>query len=185
MCNIIKWNLSYSRFLQYFSKIIILNESESHSIMSTSLWPHGLCSPWNSPGQDSLVGSLSLLQRIFTTQRSNPCFLHYRWILYQLSHKGSPRILEWVAYPFSSRSSWPRNWTRVSCIAEGFFTNWSMRVAQILVQEAPKSRPGTTNSTRWAGDDVGNTASEPWFCLQICMSIWNLRMWFCLEMRSL
>ena len=44
-------------------------------------------------------------------------------ILYQLSHKGSPRILEWVAYPFSSRSSQTRNQTRVSCIAGGFFTN--------------------------------------------------------------
>ena len=34
------------------------------------------------------------------------------------------RVLEWVAYPFSSRSSWPRNWTGVSCIAGGFFTSW-------------------------------------------------------------
>ena len=48
-------------------------------------------------------------------------------ILYQLSHKGSPRILEWVAYPFSSGSSRPRNWTRVSAIAGRFFTNWAMR----------------------------------------------------------
>ena len=42
---------------------------------------------------------------IFLTQGSNPEFPHSRWILYQLSHKGSPRILEWVAYPFSSGSS--------------------------------------------------------------------------------
>ena len=132
MCNIIKWNLSYSRFLQYFSKIIILNESESHSIMSTSLWPHGLCSPWNSPGQDSLVGSLSLLQGIFPTQGSNPGLLHCRWILYQLSHRGNPRILEWVACSFSSGSSWPRNWTGVSYLAGGFFTKWAIREAQYL-----------------------------------------------------
>ena len=39
------------------------------------------------------------------------------------------RILEWVAYPFSNRSSWPRNRTTVSCIAGGFFTNWAMREA--------------------------------------------------------
>ena len=44
-------------------------------------------------------------------------------------HKGSPRILEWVAYPFSSGSSWPRNWTGISCIAGGFFTNWAIREA--------------------------------------------------------
>ena len=48
------------------------------------------------------VGSLSLLQQIFPTQELNQGLLHCRQILYQLSHKGSPRILEWVAYPFSS-----------------------------------------------------------------------------------
>ena len=49
---------------------------------------------------------------------------HCRQILYQLSHKGSPRILEWVAYPSSSGSSRPRNRIGVSCIAGRFFTNW-------------------------------------------------------------
>jgi len=48
------------------------------------------------------VGSFSLLQGIFPTQGWNPGLPHCRQILYQLSHKGSPRILEWVAYPFSS-----------------------------------------------------------------------------------
>ena len=46
--------------------------SESHSVVSDSLWPHGLYSPWNSPGQDTGVGSLSLLQGIFPTQGWNP-----------------------------------------------------------------------------------------------------------------
>ena len=90
--------------------------SESCSVVSDSLWLHGLYSPWNSPGQNTGVGSLSLLQGIFPTQGSNPGHLHCRRILYQLSHKGSPRILEWVAYPFSSRSFWPRNRTGVSCL---------------------------------------------------------------------
>ena len=85
----------------------------------TFLWLHGLYSPWNSPGQNTGVGSLSLLQGIFPTQGSNPGILYCRWILYQLSHKESPRILEWVAYPFSSRSSRPRNWTGVSCVGKG------------------------------------------------------------------
>ena len=106
-----------------------LSESESHSVMSDSLWPHGLYSLWNSPGQTTGGGSLSLLQGIFPIQGSNPDLPHCRQIAYQLSHKGSPRILEWVAYPFSSRSSWPRNRTRVSCIAGGFFTNWAIREA--------------------------------------------------------
>ena len=79
--------------------------SESCSVMSDSCDPHGLYSPWNSPGQNTTVGSLSLLQRIFPIQGSNPGLPHFRRILYQLSHKGSPRILEWVAYPFSSGSS--------------------------------------------------------------------------------
>ena len=55
-----------------------------------------------SPGQNTGVGSLSLLQGIFPTQGSSPGLPHCRQILYQLSHKGSPRILEWVAHPFSS-----------------------------------------------------------------------------------
>ena len=83
--------------------------------------PHGLYSPWNSPGQNTGVGRLSLLQGIFLTQGSNPGLLHCRYILYQLSHKGGPnesescsvlsdplqpgdpvlqaRILEWIAFP--------------------------------------------------------------------------------------
>ena len=91
-------------------------------VMSDSLPSRGLYSPWNSLGQNTEVGSLSLHQRIFPTQRSNPGLPQCRRILYQLSHKGSPRILEWVAYPFSSRSSQP-------CIADGFFTNWAIREA--------------------------------------------------------
>ena len=68
-------------------------------------------SPWNSSGQNTGVGSLSLLHGIFLTQGSNPGLPHCRHILYQLSYKGSPRTLESVAYPFPSRSSQPRNRT--------------------------------------------------------------------------
>ena len=55
--------------------------------MSNSLQPHGLYNPWNSPGQNTEVGSLSLLQGIFPTQESNQGLLHYRQILYQLSSR--------------------------------------------------------------------------------------------------
>jgi len=61
--------------------------------------------PQNSSGQNTGVVSLSLLQGIFLTQGFNPGLPHCRQILYQLNYKGSPRILEWVAYTFSSRSS--------------------------------------------------------------------------------
>ena len=50
-------------------------------------------------------------------------------ILYQLSHKGNPRILKWVAYPSSSGSTQPRNQTGDSCIVDGLFTNWAIREA--------------------------------------------------------
>ena len=103
------------------------SESESHSVVSDSLWSHGLYHPWNSSGQNTGVGSLSLLQGIFQTQGSCPGLPHCRQILSQLSHKRSPRILEWVAYPFSRGSSRPRNQTGVSCIAGRFFTTWAIR----------------------------------------------------------
>ena len=103
--------------------------SESRSVVSGSLWSHGLYSPWNSPDQNTGVGSHSLLQQISPMQGSNLRLLHCRRILYQLSHKRSSRILEWAAYPFSSESSRPRNQTGLSCIVGRFFTNWATRKA--------------------------------------------------------
>ena len=111
-------------------------KSESHSVVSNSLQPQGLYSSWNSPGQNTGVGSLSLFQGIFPTKGSNPGLPLCRWILYNLSHKGSPRILEWVAYPFSTGSSQPRNETRVTCIAGRFFTNLVNREALRRVQNS-------------------------------------------------
>ena len=115
------------------------SESDSHSVVSDSFQPHGLYSPCNSPGHNTGVGSLSLLQRIFLTQRSNPGLLHYRQILNQLSHKGSPRILEWVAYPFSSGSSRPRNQTGVSCIPGRFFYQLSYQGSPSQRKAMPKN----------------------------------------------
>ena len=66
------------------------HEPASRSVISDSLRPHGLYSPWNSLGQNTGVDSLSLLQGIFLSQGLNPGLLHCRWILYQLSHQGSP-----------------------------------------------------------------------------------------------
>ena len=67
--------------------------SESCSLVSDSLWPHGLYSPWNSPSQNTGVGSCSLLQGIFPTQGSNPGLPHCRWILYHLSHNTFPLVV--------------------------------------------------------------------------------------------
>ena len=78
---------------------MVWSQSQSQSVVSDSSWPHGLYSPWNSPGQNTGVGSLYLLQGIFPTQGSNPGLPNCRQILYQLSHKGSPLRL------FNSRDS--------------------------------------------------------------------------------
>ena len=92
-----------------------------------SLRPHGLYHPWNSPGQNLGVGSLSLLQGIFPTKGSNPGVPNCRRSVYQLSHKGSPKILGWVAYPFSSGSSQPRN-------QPGVYLHWRQILYQLSYQ---------------------------------------------------
>ena len=79
--------------------ILLFKESESHSVVSNSLRPHGLYSPWNSLGQNTGVGSLSLHQGIFPTQELNSGLPHRRQILYQLSHKGSPKENKHQIYP--------------------------------------------------------------------------------------
>ena len=96
-----------------------------------TLWDPMVC-PWNSPGQSTGVGSLSLLQGIFPTQGSNPGLPHCRQILYQLSHKGRPRTLELVAYSFLSGSSQPRNRE----------TQGLPRCRQILYQLSYQRSPG-------------------------------------------
>ena len=63
-----------------------IKKSESHSVMSDSLQPHGLYNPWNSPGQNPGEGDFSLFQGIFPTQGLNLGLPHWRRILYQLSH---------------------------------------------------------------------------------------------------
>ena len=70
------------------------SSSESHSVVSDSLEHHGLYSPQNSLGQNIGVGSFSLLQGIFPMQELNPGLFHHFLIIYQLSHKGNPRIME-------------------------------------------------------------------------------------------
>ena len=101
--------------------------NESHSVTSDSLRPHGL---WNSPGQNTAVGSLSLLQGIFPTQGSNPALRHCRQILYQLSYKGSPSRRESEPNPEDSE----RQGSLVCCCP------WSYRVRNDWVAE--QQQPG-------------------------------------------
>ena len=102
-------------------------------VASDSLQPHGLYSPWNSPGHKTGVGSFSLLQGVFPTLVLNRGLQHCRQILYQLSHKGSPRILEWVAYTFSSGSSQLRN-----CLTQWkhfTFSTWRIRITVFVLHQ--------------------------------------------------
>ena len=61
---------------EIITALLISCECKSHSVMSDSLRPHGLYSPWNFSGQNTGVGSLSLLQDIFPTQGLNPDLPH-------------------------------------------------------------------------------------------------------------
>ena len=79
------------------NKLYHFTEGESHSVVFDSLRPHELYRQWNSPGQNTGVGSLSFLQGIFPTQGLNPGLPCCRWIPNQLSHKGNSKILERVA----------------------------------------------------------------------------------------
>ena len=88
-----------------------------------------LC-PWNSPGKNTGLHSHSLLQGIFPTQGSNSGLMHCRQILYYLSHQGSPRILEWVAYLFSKGSSQPKNQNQILYCRQIFY--------QLSYQGSPK-----------------------------------------------
>ena len=98
-----------------------------------TLQPHGLYSPWNSPGQNTRVGSCSLLQGIFPIQGLNPGLPHCRQILYNLSPQGSLRILDWVAYPISGRCSWSRksDWDTLHCRV----ISWATRKAQLKYRD--------------------------------------------------
>ena len=80
---------------------------EETPVMSNFLWPHGLYRLWNSPGENTRGGSLSLVQQIFLTQKSNQGLLHRRQILYQLSYQGSPSKIKFnVKISNKPRQQW-------------------------------------------------------------------------------
>ena len=113
-------NLSYLNEVKVAQSCPILCDSIDCSLPGSSVYG-------DSPGKNTGMGRHSLFQGIIPKQGSNPGLLHCRLILYHLSHQGSPRILECIAYPFPRGSSWCSNWTWVSWVAGGFFTNWATR----------------------------------------------------------
>ena len=163
------WRLNVKHLINFILRAVAnmlkeeLKFTPSHAVVTQScpiLCDSMDCSPpvssvhADSPGKNTGVGCYAPLHGIFRTQGSNPGLLHCKWILYHLSHQGSPRILEWITYPFSRGSSWPRNWTGVSCIAGGnFFTSWAtdpgMEPGSTALQAdfLPAEIPGNTSIT--------------------------------------
>ena len=102
-----------------------------------SLQPHGLYSPWDSPGQNTRVGSCSLLQGIFPTQGLNPGFPHWGQILYQLSHQGKPKntgvgslsLLQWIFLT----QEW--NWGLLHCRRILFQLSYQGSPKQLLIDK--------------------------------------------------
>ena len=90
-------------------------------------------SPWDSPGQNTGVGSHSLSRGSSQSRDQTQVSCITSGFFYCLSHQGSPRILESVAYPFSRESFRPRNQTRVYCIEGRFFTSWATREVVLLI----------------------------------------------------
>ena len=83
------WYLTFGTVLEVIKYRLCV--CEGHSFVSNSLRPHGLYSPWNSPGQNARVGCLSLLQGIFPTQGSNSVLPHCRRILLPAKPQGKPK----------------------------------------------------------------------------------------------
>ena len=154
--------------------------------MFDSLWPHRLqhtrllcpplspgkwmkvaqscltATPWtiqsmNSPGQNTGVGSLSLLQRIFPIQGLNPGLLHCRQILYQLSHKGSP-LSPRVCLNSYSLSQWCyltilSSPVPFSFYLKSFSASGSFPISQLLTS---------------GGQSIGTSASASILSMNIC-----------------
>ena len=89
-----------------------------------------LYSPWDSPGQNTGVDSLPLLQGIVPTQGSNPGFLHCRRILYQLSHKGSPKQQLCSSRETSQNTSTLGNFKKVDFLPDSQINSIAVRIGQ-------------------------------------------------------
>ena len=88
------------------------------------------------------------------------------------------RILEWVAYPFSSRSFWLRNRTRVSCIADELFTNWAIREALRNVDSTLKGRDITLPTKVRRVNAIVFSSSHVWMWELYHKESWALKNWY-------
>ena len=133
--------MNTQRYKQFLKPLCLLKETPvcvSRSVLSCLFRPHELqptrlLCPWGFSKQEYWSGlsypSPQHLPNPGIASTQTQGLPYCRQIINHLSPQGSPRILEWVAYPFSRGSSWPRNQTGVSWIAGRFFTSWATREA--------------------------------------------------------
>ena len=133
--------------------IIKEEKSESHSALSNSLRRHGLYTAWNSLGQNTEVGSLSLLQGIFPTPGVEPrsfCIVNgffTSWAAREAKNTGVGNLF------FLQRIFPTGNRTGVSCFASRFFTNWATRETQ---------GRNNSNSTKTLPEDLSKKQLSAW-----------------------
>ena len=117
------WSCKELDTTEQLTLVMKQSESEGHSVVSDTLRSHGLYSPWNSPGQNTGMGSLSLLQGIFATQGSNPGLTHSLQVdSLPAEPQGKPKNTGVGSLSLLQGIFLTQDQTRVSCIAEGFLT---------------------------------------------------------------
>ena len=148
------WGRDWDFFSIYLSSLFqhyLFNVKVAQKCESCSLWPLRLYTPWNFPGQNTGVGSLSLIQGIFPTQRLNPGLMHCRWILYQLSYQG-------ICIP-TANSCW--------CIAEPQGKPKNTGVGSLfLLQRIFLTQESNWMHCRWVLYQLNYQGVVPFSCLQ-------------------
>ena len=137
--------------------------SAVHGVAKSQTW----LSDWTSLYYLLIKIAFPFSRGIFPTQGLNPGLQHCGRILYQLSHKGSPRRVEWVAYPFSRGSSRARNQTTISYTAGRFFTNWATREASTLKVTCVVFLRSLCRSYLWSPGIQQYTTNTCWLWTQV------------------
>ena len=152
-----------------------------------TLQPHGLYRPWNSPGQNIGVGSLSLLQGIFPTQGLNLGLPHCRQILYQLSHQGSPSIdINQLNFTFGPTSCWvDKSFLRFPCpfpgciqaLRSSVWESYSLEVSIKIEQKDTGDHPEVASHSH---EERLGVRSQSWLGMSCSCreNLNNLSIWF-------
>ena len=119
---------AFSSCVQSFSSCSKWGPPLSSCGLSRFLTVVACCTAWTL-GPEGLVAS-SHVESSWKVKVAQWCLTLCEPMDYTVHGILQARILEWVVFPFFTGSSQPRDWTQVSCIADGFFTSWTTREAQ-------------------------------------------------------